>query len=434
MEGTRSVPAQPCAGRGWGRYLLPMLVVASTTFPVVARAADPPPADDDEAGKKEEARAGETVDSDYVAKNFTLLTGAVILNPFKIRKDPDDPKIQKLETGTTAARAFIEGGYRRRWAWEDRVAPAKETAAKLEKAKADLEALEKKRKEVERERKVAEILQEKNTEAEKKAILDDLDRKIAAAEQSAKNAQNAHDAARSAWKTEPLAKSLRERVMARGWREALVDDGIDLVGRMGFAFEDDTDGAAGIAGGSDFYIEAVTGLNLLRWTSRTNAPQDTPTRFALNFEPALSVSTDRDLVDTHTRLFLGPSLVIGFPFRLIEKKEEADGNAKGESDSLAPDPVGELMFRVGGVRVETPQFVDDDGRTIEVKNEVADFDTEWGVGFDAEVNLPVTKSLGYLTARGSINMNMDPNPWSLTLGYTIPLSQFQKVLLGGDSE
>jgi hypothetical protein len=417
-----------------------MLLVFTAGTVVPAVHADDPPAEpapkkdakDDKGEAKKDATSGKTVESDYVAKNFTLLTGAVILNPFKISKDANDPTLQTLATGSTEARAFIEGGYRRRWAWQDRVAPAKETATQLASAQEKVAALKKKRKELEKELKIAGLLKEATTQAEKQEGVNALVAEIAAAEKKAQDAKAADEKAQKEWRTQPLLQTLLGRAREQGW-DALVDDGIDLVGRMGFVFDGNTSGAAGIAGGSDFYIEAVTGVNLARWTSRTRTAEETPTRFALNFEPAVSVSTDRDLLDTHQRIFVGPSLVIGFPFRLLEKSSEkkTDAETAKSTSTDSPEPIGELMLRAGGVRVEIPQFKDRDTRTIEVENEVADFDSEWGVGVDAEFNVPVTKSLGYLTARGSINMNMDPNPWSLTLGDTIPLSQFQKALLGG---
>ncbi len=430
----------------WGRLLLLLLFAAGTAVPAV-HAGDPPTKsegktkedtkkedtkEDAKGDAKKDATTGKTVESDYVAKNFTLLTGAVILNPFKISKDPNDPTMQTLATGSTEARAFIEGGYRRRWAWQDRVGAAKETVAQLASAQEKVAALKKKKKELEKELKIAGLLKEAATAGEKQESIDALVTEIAAAETKAQKAKAADDKAQKEWETQPLLQTLLGRSRERGW-DALVDDGIDLVGRMGFVFDGNTSGAAGIAGGSDFYIEAATGVNLARWTSRTRTAEETPTRFALNFEPAVSVSTDRDLLDTHPRIFVGPSLLIGFPFPLLEKSSEKkpDADAAKGTTNDSPEPIGELMLRVGGVRVEIPQFKDRDSRKITVENQVADFDSEWGVGFDAEFNLPVTKSLGYLTARGSINMDMDPNPWSLTLGYTIPLSQFQKALVGG---
>ena len=98
--------------------------VSAILVPRLMWAADAQKADDSGDAKKD-ATVGQTEESDYTAKHFWLLSGAVILNPFTIKADSNSSTGLVLDKeASTTAHAFIEGGFRYRWAWLDRVAPA----------------------------------------------------------------------------------------------------------------------------------------------------------------------------------------------------------------------------------------------------------------------------------------------------------------------
>lgn len=57
-----------------------------------------------------------------------------------------------------------------------------------------------------------------------------------------------------------------------------------------------------------------------------------------------------------------------------------------------------------------------------------DFRGEWGLGLDFELNAPVPNNLGDVIARGMLSAELDPDPWALQLGYTIPIANLLKGL------
>jgi hypothetical protein len=189
--------------------------------------------------------------------------------------------------------------------------------------------------------------------------------------------------------------------------------------RMGFAFVDGADqNAAAIAGSSDLYAELDMGWNLLQWATSIESER-APLRGSVNLEFGTSWATDRDILDVHSRWFLGPAFVFGLPFRLLE------------DDQGQAAPIAEFIARIGAVSVETPEYLNGNTSEIEVRHGVAEFEDGFGLGFDMEINIPLSKRLGYLMARSKLNGGFDPNPWTLTLGYTIPLSTLWEGLRGG---
>lgn len=81
----------------------------------------------------------------------------------------------------------------------------------------------------------------------------------------------------------------------------------------------------------------------------------------------------------------------------------------------------------------TVEFQLDSGSTdrfVRVKNEVANFESKWGFGIDVEINVPISKELGYLFVRGTTNHVFDPNPWGAVIGYTLPLNSILGKLRG----
>ena len=403
---------------------------------------NPPPAaspDEKQAAeqKKEEATAGADSKSDYTAKNFSLLTGAVVLNPFEITKNANgDLELDKRSD--TTANAFVEGGFRHRYAWRDRIAPSKEAAWMVADLESKLKAARKKLQDLRDKWDLAKARREETTRTNTEAECMDTKHKIAKLQQDKNEADGKQRASELAWqiglRDNASVKCPACRLVTKCDLAALVPS--DWTARMGFAFASGKTGAAGLPGASDFYGEVGTGVNLLRFDLPTSSSMETPSRGALSFESAASFTTDSSSLDVHERPFIGASLTFGVPLSLVSTDTEVPETKDGAPAPLKPAPIAELLTRVGAVWVETPQFKDPKSatsRVIKTENGSPDFEGQWGGGFDMELNVPVSEQLGYLVARGSINFGFDPNPWTLTLGYTIPISQFGK-LVGGNGQ
>ncbi|HEX7410276.1 MAG TPA: hypothetical protein VF515_21860 [Candidatus Binatia bacterium] len=379
---------------------------------------------------------GKTIEkSDYVAKNFWLATGAVILNPFTLEActsnnalcdlNPTAKKRFRLKTGQTTANAFFEAGYRRRWAWQDRLSAADQLATdaavagkgEREAAKTRLDnAQELVTVELTRALRTTGTTGAENVPAAARNELSAAQIEVAGLKVAAQKA--AEDAQQNA---APELKQMGGRGSVKYLCEIAGDEGvlpIDLDVRGGFVFANGTSGGAAIVGGSDFYVAATPALNLVRWYWQSYGTE-TPTRGALSLELSGALSTDSAGTDTHGRYFLGLSTALGIPFRLAGTAAQP----KEKNDSApSAEPITEFIIRAGAANVETPSFLNDDTRQVAVQNEVPAFRSHWGLGVDFELNVPITEKLGYLMARAQINSGFNPDPWALQLGYTIPLS------------
>ena len=187
--------------------------------------------------------------------------------------------------------------------------------------------------------------------------------------------------------------------------------------RLGYAFAGDSDDVAAIAGASDLYVDLDMGWNLAQWSMRTATVDDVPIRGSINLELGLSWNSDAQSLDVHQRTLVGLGAAFGVPL-----------NARQSGDS--PVPIVEVAARIGPVHAETPKFINSSNTQIRLDNGLPDFKDGWGVGIDAEVNVPVPGDLGYVVLRGRLDSGFNPNPWALTLGYTIPLKRIFDGLSG----
>jgi hypothetical protein len=193
--------------------------------------------------------------------------------------------------------------------------------------------------------------------------------------------------------------------------------------RLGYLFSGGGDGgsisaASEIVTASDLYIQLGMGYDLVRWSLPTSRIEDVPIRASIGLEFNNLWFSEKAINDIHQRVFLGLGASFGIPL----KYKEADRDK--------PPPIVELVVRIGAVYTETPQYVEDARRELQLEHLDPKFAGAWGAGLDAEFNIPITKSLGYLVLRGGMNAGYDPNPWAVTIGWTIPLSSFGNVLAG----
>jgi hypothetical protein len=339
-----------------------------------------------------------TFSSDYNAKHFSLVAGAVVLNPFKLKSvdtdaNPATTEVE-LETGKTDANFLFEAGFRRRWAWENwQSAPVRQLREELDALRTQIDAERKKtspdavkigewtRDAVEREQQIRAI----------RLLYDD-------------------DTAG------------RPRVSGAGWGESeqtgLAKLGLDALSvvvlpdnytmRLGYALgSSQPSGAAAVAGAGDFYVEAGLGWD---WVHALYPAGIEPLRISAGPEFFASFSNDSKLDDFHQRFLIGGALTAGVPL--------------GEGE----ERLAEIVVRVGYVGVEVPEFLDDSNRLVKVEHQVADFHQEEGLGVDMEMNIPITKELGYLFLRATTNHGFDPNPWTTTVGYTLPIGNLVSMI------
>lgn len=359
-------------------------------------------------------------DQPSASKNVSIVAGAVVLNPFKLSRsddpnDPNDPVAYRLDTGSTDANFLVEVGFRRRWAWLDFV-PVTEARERASQLDAQIEKLDVKvsaRKETMKTADAADVAKQDEELANLKQERRQLGLRF------------------GTLLGEPAKKLLPESFFGPcdlyhqkgGWKLLVPDD---WTVRLGFAAGSSTpSGAAALAGAGDFYIEAGFGWNLARFTLDDTAVTDgglgflsAPIRGAFSLEGITTWNNDPDLNDIHQRWFGGASVSLGVPISVRERK------------LAEPVRVWEVMIRIGAAGVEIPDYLNSSTNEVKVRNQLPDFlESKIGVGLDAELNVPV--SIGYLTFRGTMNSGFDPNPWTATVGYTLPLSGIVDIVTGG---
>ena len=397
--------------------------IRSSTGKVATRNADakePVEGVQKEAHQELESTFGVATQTDYAAKHFSVNVGAVILNQFQITKEPaENPTRFFLGDGSTEEQIFLEGAFRYRWAWLDRLPIQAKTSVQQDAANA---AVIRRTNEYTTASRSGTPLEAGRARKNWVRALKDYD-ELAKVER--------------AKATEGMSRTLKRTVpkRARGltvsfpgsWIAAENPDGEtaaawlppdDWTIRLGYAFSSqDSKSADEIVGASDLYGELTMGWNLLRWTMQQSDPSDTPIRGTASFETSMFFYTDKAIVDLHERVLVGLSLAVGVPI---------GSHQTDESGKQTPAPIAEVVTRFGPVYADLPKFDNPDERLLESRNRFPDYRGDVGFGFDLEMNVPVTKSLGYVTLRGSMNAGFDPNLWNLFIGYTVPIGNLAK--------
>lgn len=421
-------------------------------------------------------------DLEYSSKHFSLSLGATILNPFSISSCSSTnstncatplatPPGMKLDTNNgTSARGFIEVGYRHHWAWETEGLLDLPAATK---AKADADAAV---------AKADAAATKAKTEAQNNPA-DETKAKASADAAQTKTAADAADADATA------ALNLAVGLNKKGWPSLFFwNEGLpisDLEFRMGYVFSGSTtpSGASAIVGGSDVYTQIIPSFPIVGFSY---GDKPNPALASVNLDASMGFSSDRSLGIIHQQYLFGPALVIGSPLspaaakanaaaktaaddsseatdtankveqaadaatdkgldtattkKMVDAVATAKANAKAKADAAttakqAADDAGnvspvEFIVRGGAAYVDVPRFLDKTSRQIAVKNGEPDFHGGWGGGVEMEVNVPVSKQLGYIMARADMFTSPTPNLWSLQLGYTIPLATLASAVTG----
>lgn len=237
-----------------------------------------------------------TFQSDYNAKHFSLVLGAVVLNPFKLESvDTDaDPMTTefRVENGNTDANELLEAGFRRRWAWENW------ENASLRAKSSDLERTESQLRD---ENSMSSPSDSEITRLENKR--DELRLKIANLRKQA-GADELRVYAPGWEKGEGWSRIL-------GWSRDSFLVPKNYTVRLGFALgSDDPSGAAAVAGAGEFYLETGLGWDWVRALYPTGGE---PLRIAAGPELFASFSNDPELDDFHHRILVGGALTAGVP-------------------------------------------------------------------------------------------------------------------------
>jgi hypothetical protein len=479
----------------WRLLVLAGMVALGAVLPVLAEeevpADDAAPAaeatDDSVKPKLSEAQTlagmfGKSTQSDYVAKNFSLLFGFVVANPFDFEKimppksasgSGDASEAQTampagerytLKSGSPEASAFVEAGVRYRWAWLDRkgigsvdagsaiaAANLDDQARRLEQevgqAQLRLNSVDLAQKAAQVKLQATsgdpatlrDIQQLTHHKAEAQAALVLAESKVAALQQKALAAARA--TARQQWLAAQDG-TLIDAICLR-WEQSQDGKWVprcdlrncfrsgDASVRMGYVFDGGSaSGISSIVSNSNFYGDLVGGINVVRFALPTSLPEEPPIRGTFNLEAALNMATDSSINDVHTRYLFGLGYVMGVPLFSPPTATAASETDPSKSAPETTAPIVEMVARFGAVNVEAPRFIDDVTREVKVENEAPHFQGRWGFGMDLELNVPIAERAGYIMARGSLNAGFDPNPWGFQIGYTIPLSTLASVVRG----
>lgn len=200
--------------------------------------------------------------------------------------------------------------------------------------------------------------------------------------------------------------------------------------RFGVTFNSqDKTTASTVVGSGDVNGSAAVGWPLLHTDHllpiKNKDEQYSRMSTALNAEILYEAVTDRGVQDIHERFVVGGAFIVGLlldpmPLPSLDQPKTYKprvyeiamrfGWTRASIPDLADEPV---VLDAGKKR---PAIVNDDG--------LPGFETGTGVSMDMEVQAPFG-SQGYLVLGSSLLLGsgLDPNPWNLRLGLTVPLGQ-----------
>ena len=175
---------------------------------------------------------------------------------------------------------------------------------------------------------------------------------------------------------------------------------MDYEMKLGWASTDDDPSGAVVSGAGDAYMEFSVGRLILYDLSPKEAND---VSWSFNIEGLTGLVTDKGAQDIHCYGGVGPVISVGIPNENNRKFEILGGVYFGEADK--------------------PQFIDNDTREIDSKNDLPKFSHESVAIWRGDIHVPFGDN-GFLTVTGRFYLNLegeDINPWSLALGYTIPV-------------
>jgi hypothetical protein len=198
----------------------------------------------------------------------------------------------------------------------------------------------------------------------------------------------------------------------------------DFHGRLSYIAQDSKNtSAAAIIGTGEFGMEVTLGLplyqsinvpsrNLGQYRNAMDLYTNTTSAHWFGFVASWSGTTDGRAFDIHSRYFAG------LGYRAAFKSPWEGSDASGREIAL--------NFQIGGASVDAVQFTDKFTRQIAAESPgIPDYGTDTLMGVEAEIYIPINKSLNAVVgARFYPLSNSDsPNSWNAYVGLTVPLTK-----------
>lgn len=184
-------------------------------------------------------------------------------------------------------------------------------------------------------------------------------------------------------------------------------DRIDFEGRInvGIAKNSEVDANA-IAGSGEIGVE----FNLAKHLARGAFDGDDG-HYSVSAEIGYGLTTDRNAFDAHQRFFGGLSFTASYP-------------SWGGGDGAVL-----LNFRGGYTKIDTVRFLDRSSRQIELTHDdLPRYRAKDAWTLEADMIYPLSKN-AHMTLGTRITGGLDPNPWTIYVGYTKSIGELAKALL-----
>ncbi len=183
---------------------------------------------------------------------------------------------------------------------------------------------------------------------------------------------------------------------------------MDYEMRLGIAGADNDPTGAVVSGAGDAYMEFSIGKLIPNLNNIPRAKSE-GVKWVTNAELLIGIITDEGAQDLHFYYGLGPTVSVGIPL--------LDADAKD---------TGRLIEVLGGAyfgMTDKPQLVSGDTNEVKSKDGYPEFALEWSLIWRGDIRFPIGNN-GFVTMGGRFTSNLEGegiNPWSVAIGYTIPV-------------
>lgn len=218
-----------------------------------------------------------------------------------------------------------------------------------------------------------------------------------------------------AWKPANIQSSLAGDQWAKRWQGDLLkskgasiflnpfkadwDQSSDFSARLSFEYGNEETASVGtVTGSGDFGAEVAGNKHFFQGYTHDSA-------WSVGLGGAIGAVTDRKTRSIHPRFFGG---LVANISRVIESDE-------GKTKRLALLRLGFGYARIDNLKLDP---TDPTGETVLFKGSLPVYERKTGPAAEAELFYPVGKA-AYVTVGARLYGEMDPSPWSLSLGYTI---------------
>jgi hypothetical protein len=183
---------------------------------------------------------------------------------------------------------------------------------------------------------------------------------------------------------------------------------MDYEMRLGFASTENDPSGAVVSGAGDAYMEFSIG-KLLPFLNNIPRAKSEAVKWVTNGELLTGFVTDKGAQDLHLYFGYGPVVSVGIPYK----------NTETEESRRTIEILGGIYFGM----VDKPQLENDETTEVKSKNGLPEFALEWAAIWRGDIHFPTGKN-GFLTIGGRFISNLEGesiNPWTISIGYTIPV-------------